>query len=149
MLTLEEFTAKAEAAAETAYRYVARDKGVDRALVHRLPECRPISATISFILHEADIEVEMVSRSGEHIDEHRYLKWGKTIIVDAMWQQFIPESDADDLPKVYIGSREGLQDLAELHGAEPWAIRLWDEEGPRRALSVQERIDAAYGEANA
>ncbi len=139
----ERLQARVETAADAAYTYVADFKGLDKDLVPRSPECRLVTASISFALYKAGVKYEIVSRGGEHVDEHRYLVLGNTV-VDATWKQFIPESDADDLPDVFIGSREHLQDMAETHGAKPWAVRLWDEEGPRRALSVEERIAEAY-----
>jgi hypothetical protein len=140
-----ELQSQIETAAKEAYDYVAwfKYKDLNPSEVYRRPQCRMVTAFIIDVLREAGLDVEMVSRGGEHIEEHRYLKWGSKII-DATWQQFIPESDADDLPKVYVGPRAGLQDLAELHGAEPWVIRLWDEDGPPRVLTVQERVATAY-----
>lgn len=134
-----------QAAADDAYRYAADYRGVDPNMVYRLRECRVVAMSMQVDLMEKGIPVEPVARGGEKIDEHRYLKWGGEII-DATWQQFIPETDAD-LPKVYVGSREGLQQMAAEHGAEPWAVRLWDEQGMPPAMTVQERIARAYDEA--
>jgi hypothetical protein len=133
-----------EAAASAAYEYVAETtyKDLPASEMYRRPQCRKVICFMNEALRAAGVEVETVSRGGE-VDEHRYLKLGNQII-DATWQQFIPNPGSDDLPKVYIGSREGLQDLVELNGGTPGSVKLWDPYGPGRVLTVQERVAAAY-----
>ncbi len=133
-----------ESVAEDAYHHVASSLGggVSPDEVYRMPQCRNVTGFISGIMREAGLEVEVISRGGV-VDEHRYLKFGEHII-DATWQQFISRSGSDDLPRVYVGLREGLQDLADLNGALPEVARLWDQDGPGRILTVQERIAQHY-----
>jgi hypothetical protein len=143
MRTLEEEQAIIEQAAQSAYRQTALEQGLNPGEVHRLPQCRRVSDYLPTELLDAGFDAGFESHGGR-VDEHRFIKIGDKI-VDATWQQFLPEGIvADDLPSVWVGSREGLQDLAQLHGVRPEDIRLWDEDAPGRVLSVQERIAAAY-----
>lgn len=144
MISHEELAEHVEQAALAAYSEVAEYFRGDPNEIHAMPYCRAVTNSIMGYLQERSIDANPVVRRGERIDEHRYLKFGE-MIIDATWQQFIPPNRrSDDLPKVYIGSREGLQDLVDLNGAATWVARLWDVDGPGRMLTVQERVAAAY-----
>jgi hypothetical protein len=142
MMTREQLTEHAERAAEAAYMEVAKYKDCSPDDVYRMPLCRMVTDWMSGFLREAEVDIQIQAKGGEHIDEHRYIKTG-SFIIDATWQQFIPNPGTDDLPRVYVGSREGLQDLAQLNGAAAWAINLWDEHAPPPHRTVYERIAAA------
>lgn len=118
-------------AVELGYQDLSELYGYDMAVVHRMPVCRKMAASIVYrLLLDHDFEASRRDeRPGWRVDAHGYavIREGETdIVVDPTWQQLLLSAYLDpDLPRALIGPRDEVATRACLAGVDIFDLALW------------------------
>ena len=127
-----------------AYEKVSRDTGEPLERIHSMRVCEQVSYEIACGFLRRGMDCMTVETSGLHVDHEtdfssmginvpishfhvRVLENGSTFVIDATWQQMLPQADAAR-PQYFFCLRSGLRKAIAEVGLHPLLLPLWERE---------------------